>query len=475
MTRATTKAVRLHTTGAPESLAVEAVPRPVPNEGEVGIAVHVAGVNYADVLARAGRLPTRAMPFTPGVDVAGVVDSVGPGVSEIAIGARVVAALFRDASGGYAEHVVAPVSDIMAIPDDLAYENAVALPVQGLTALLALRIAGRVTPGDAVFVPAAAGGVGSLAVQLARRLGARVVVGGASTSEKRRLVLDLGADAVVDYTRAAWADDLRAATGGAGADVILEAGGGAMLEESLRALAPGGRLVVFGAEDAVNPTSLDVQKTLAFLRQGQAFVGFSLLRVPERVRRAALAELIASARSLRFVVERYALDDVARAHAMMEARKTRGKVVLVTERAAETPRAALAKFVAAMEAFSADALADTFADNAIYEFPFLNPSRPERYDGREAIRAGFRAAWIPGRVRIEGVRVTVHDTSDPEVVIAEGELDAAIPDAERRFMSRFVLVVRARGGRIVHIRDYTDAIRVARAMARLPELAAAFA
>jgi NADPH2:quinone reductase len=476
MTRATTNAVRMHTTGAPDVLALEAVAMPTPAEGEVRIAVHVAGLNYPDMLIRGGRLPARTMPFTPGVDVAGVVDAVGSGVSgELAVGARVVAALFKEASGGYAEHVVTSASSVTVLPDDLAFEHAVALPVQGLTALLALRIAGRVAPGDAVFVPAAAGGVGSLAVQLARRLGARIVVGGASTSEKRRLVLDLGADAVVDYTRASWSEDLRAATGGVGADVILEAGGGAMFEESLRALAPSGRLVVFGAEDAVNPPVFDAAKTLAFLRQGQAFVGFSLLRVPESVRRAALAELIASARSLRVIVERYALADAARAHAAMEARKTQGKVVLLTERASETPRAALAKFVAAMEAFSADALADVFAEDAIYEFPFLNPARPERYDGREAIRAGFRAVWIPGRVRIDDVRTTIHDTSDPEVVIAEGELDATHVETGRSFASRFVLVVRARGGRIVHLRDYMDAIRIARGMGRLPELVAAFA
>jgi ketosteroid isomerase-like protein len=136
-----------------------------------------------------------------------------------------------------------------------------------------------------------------------------------------------------------------------------------------------------------------------------------------------------------------------------------------------SPRELLARFHRAMLALSADALADLHAPDATYEFPLLTPGRPERYHGREEIRAGFGAAWEGARVRVDEIRnVVVHETTDPEVIVAEQEAAATAIETGRAFTLPFLLVLRARDGEIVHVRDYADALRGAQALDRLPAL-----
>ena len=215
------KAIRLQRFGGPEELRVEEIGTPSPGQGEVLIQVHAAGINYSDLGLREGKYASGlTLPFTPGYEAAGEIVAVGPGVSEPAVGTRVVALLPQQ--GAFAEFAVAPAAIVVPLPAELSYAQAVALPVQGTTALLALTVAARIAGGESVFVPAAAGGVGSQLVQLAKRLGAGTVIAGASTDSKRALAQRLGADAVVDYTRSGWAERVKEATGGRGADIVFE-------------------------------------------------------------------------------------------------------------------------------------------------------------------------------------------------------------------------------------------------------------
>jgi NADPH2:quinone reductase len=188
-----------------------------------------------------------------------------------------------------------------------------------------------VSKGDVIFIPAALGGVGSIAVQLSKTFGARVVAG-VGSDEKRERALVLGADWAVAYSRDGWADEVRRVTDGKGADVVLQTSGGTMGSESLRALAPLGRLVMFGADNVVRPEALSANQVRSLLALGQSLSGFALMRTPEAVRRDALAELAerVASKTLSLPIQRFALSDVATAHQALEARRTVGKVVLNT-------------------------------------------------------------------------------------------------------------------------------------------------
>ena len=238
------KAIRIHETGGPEVMHLEDVESPTPAQGEILIKVAAAGVNYADLAQRQGAYLTRTRtPMTLGVEVAGTVAAHGPGVSAPPVGTRVIAFV----QGGYAEYAIASASTVIPIPENLDFTHAAAFAVQGLTAYQTLHESGRLQPGESVLVQAAAGGVGTLAVQLARLMGAGTVVGTASNEQKLDLVRRLGADATINYTQNDWVEQVKQATGGRGVDVVLEVVGGPIAEQSLQCLAPFGRMVVIGA------------------------------------------------------------------------------------------------------------------------------------------------------------------------------------------------------------------------------------
>jgi NADPH2:quinone reductase len=222
------KAVRIHETGSPEVLRVDDVDIPVPGQGQVLIRTGVAGVNFTDVMARqgvyisAGSAPR--LPVILGTEAAGVVAATGPGVPADLAGRRVVAFVH----GGYAEYAIAPLDLVTELQPGVDLAEATAYLVQGVSAWQLLRDRGRLESGQTVLVHAAAGGVGSLAVQLAKTLGAGTVIATAGSPAKQKLATELGADAVIDYTMPGWADDVLAATGGRGADIILDAVGGDM-------------------------------------------------------------------------------------------------------------------------------------------------------------------------------------------------------------------------------------------------------
>lgn len=323
------RAIRIHRFGGPEELRCEEVAVPQPGEHEVLLRVHAAGLNYTDLGQRAGHMMgAPPLPFVPGLEAAGVIEAVGSEVRGLGVGTRVVAMLPNQ--GGLAEYAVAPAATVLAIPDALSFAQAVALPAQGPTALLGLRLGARLRGGESVFVPSAAGGVGTLLVQLARELGAGRVIGAASRADKRALVTRLGAAATVDMADPAWPAQVREATDGRGADVVFVAGGGAIAARSLEALAPRGRLVLFGA-DCMFDTAWSREQMTGLLAQNQSIVGFATFTLPLAERQAALVEVLewaASGRIEAVIGQTFALAEVARAHEAMAARSTTGKVVV---------------------------------------------------------------------------------------------------------------------------------------------------
>lgn len=319
--------------GGPEVLELIERPIPVPAEGQVLVRVRAAGVNFAETLMRQNRYAiTPELPAVPGTEVAGTIARLGPGVSDLAVGMRVAVPLFATGSvvGGYAEYVVVNASMIVPLPDALSFEAATALMIQGLTALfLPKQIA---LHGKTVLVNAAAGGVGSLLLQLAKRAGARMVIAAAGSASKLEFARSLGADAVVDYTRADWVDQVRAASSGAGPDVIYESAGGQITRDSLAMLAPGGELVIYGALN-IQDFEFGIPELIGLIFKNQSLTGFALptLLTPQSLR-AGLAELFDLAVRGELIVTiggTYPLDQAAEAHRALEKRFTTGKVVLV--------------------------------------------------------------------------------------------------------------------------------------------------
>jgi NADPH2:quinone reductase len=310
------RAIRIDRWGGPEVLRlVEDAPVPVPDEGQTLIRVERAGVNYADTHARDNTYLARyELPLIPGAEVAGTTQD----------GTRVVALV---ANGGYAEYAVADA--VAPIPDAVSYGAALALVLQGLTAWHLYNTSAKLAAGETVVVHAAAGGVGSLAVQLAKAFGAGRVIATASTAGKRELALELGADAAVDVNAGDLAAELREANGGRRVDVVLEMAGGRVFDASLDALGPFGRVVTYGmASREANRVPSGV-----LMHGSKAVVGFWLvhaMRHPEMVG-PPLEDLFGRVAdgSLR-VVEggTYPLSEARRAHEDLQARRTSGKLLL---------------------------------------------------------------------------------------------------------------------------------------------------
>jgi NADPH:quinone reductase len=261
-----------------------------------------------------------------------VIEALGAGVGGLAVGTRVVAPLFAAGAfvGGYAEYVLIDAGFVAPIPNELSFEAATALMIQGLTALYLIN---QVPPqGKVVLVSAAAGGVGSLLVQLAKRAGAKAVIAAASTMEKLAFARSLGADAGVNYTRADWVEQARTAGGGAGPDIIYESVGGAVTSAGLKALAPLGQLVIYGALN-IQSFQLGVPELLGLIFKNQSITGFAFapLLTPESLK-MGLAELfdLALRGQIKVTIsETFPLERAADAHRALEGRRTTGKLVLV--------------------------------------------------------------------------------------------------------------------------------------------------
>jgi NADPH2:quinone reductase len=312
--------------GPPDVLKVVDVPTPEPRPGAVLVRVKAAGVNFFEVLMRADLYAmTPILPMAPGVEVAGVVEKVGENVDVSLRGKRVAIPLFATGgAGGYAEFVQIDADAVVQLPDQIGFDEAVALMVQGLTALHLVR---QSPPrGKTVLVHAAAGGVGSLLLQLARREGAKAALATASSDEKRALAISLGADRTFDYTRAGWSEQI---TADGGVDIVYDTVGGDLTKPSMEALAPCGELVFA----ALGRFTLDPADINRMFEMNQSLKGFALLPLISREGlRRDLSQLfsLASSTSLRIPpITHFALHDAAAAHAALEARRILGKVVLV--------------------------------------------------------------------------------------------------------------------------------------------------
>jgi NADPH2:quinone reductase len=312
------RAIQMQEFGGPEVLELVDIPVPEPADGEVLIKVNRAGLNYADTHQRTNSYLAKAtLPLVPGSEVAGVRQDTGE---------RVVAMC---GTGGYAEYATAPGALTFPIPDGVEDGAALALLLQGLTAWHLYKTCARVQPGETVVVIAAAGGVGSLAVQLGKPLGAGRVIAVASSEAKRDLTLELGADAAVDAAADGLADRLIEANLGERVDAVFEMAGGQVFEECMAALAPFGRCVTYGIASE-EPNTV---QTGRLMRRSHAVVGFWLMHCIGRPAMIdeALADLFARVASgeLRVVVGgTYALADAAQAQVDLRERRTTGKVLL---------------------------------------------------------------------------------------------------------------------------------------------------
>ena len=318
------RAVEVRRFGGPEVLEQGEPGVPEPAEGEVLVRVARAGVNFGDTHQREGQyVAERAVPFVLGGEVAGTVERAGGGFAE---GRRVVGLLDV---GGYAQYATVPAGRAFAIPGELGFDEALALLIQGLTAWHLLRTSARLAEGETVVVHSAAGGVGGLAVQLARPMGAGRVIATAGSDGRRERAVELGADTAVDPDTDHLAAALVEANHGRHLDVVLETAGGRLFEQSFEALAPFGRLVAYG-----NSTREKVRvSNAALLKTSRSVVGFWLYHALERPGMTAgpLADLFARAARGDLIPQAgatYPMSEVRRAHEDLAARRTTGKLTL---------------------------------------------------------------------------------------------------------------------------------------------------
>ncbi len=334
--------------GGPEVLAVRSVPRPLPGRGAVRIAVEAAGVNFADVMMRRGLYPDAPrLPAVPGYEVAGVVDGLGPEVPQELLGARVVAMCNF---GGYGEAVCVPAAMCHVLPPGVDAVTAAAIPVNYLTAWQMVRVMAPVAEGETVLIHSAAGGVGVAVTQLCRLAGARVL--GSASPAKHRFLRDQGLDWVFDSRQDEFAAAVRSATGGRGADVVLEPRHGRWIGESYDSLAPCGRLILFGFSSAARggrSGALSALGTLLrvpwfkanpvrLMNDNRMIGGVNLGRMWGQQERMAgwmrsLLQLLGDGGISPVIDGVHPFSRAAEAHARLEERRNVGKVLLVPDKA----------------------------------------------------------------------------------------------------------------------------------------------
>ncbi len=320
------KAIQIHQNGGPEVLTLGEVAAREPGAGEVRIRVHAAGVNFIDVYHRSG-LYQNALPFTPGVEGAGVIEALGEGVEGFAVGDRVAWCM---SPGGYAESATIPARSVVKLPDAVSFDLGAAAMLQGLTAHYLVKSTFALQPGQTALVHAAAGGVGLLLVQMAKAIGA-VVIGTTSTEAKAQLVRRAGADHVVRYTEEDFVAVVKERTGGKGADVVYDSVGATTFEGSLQSLRPRGMMVSFGQSSGpvqpIAPLVLSTNGSLYLTRPNLAH--YMLDRAEVEWRTGELFGMIAGGKLDVRVDARYPLAQAAQAHIALESRKTAGKLILI--------------------------------------------------------------------------------------------------------------------------------------------------
>ncbi|WHY88162.1 NADPH:quinone reductase [Neobacillus novalis] len=326
------KAIQMSSFGEPEVLKLVEVKEPVPAENEVRVRLYYAGVNPAEAYIRAGGYAffNPDMPFTPGFDGAGVVDEVGPGVTRLKTGDRVFVAstMAKRKTGTYAEKVVCDVEAVHKLPETVSFEQGAALGIPVTAAYRALFHRAHLKPGETVLVHGASGGVGTLAVQLAKYAGAQVI-GTASTEEGIDVVRKSGADAVLNHNQTGYLEALPSITNGAGVDVVIEMLANVNLEEDLKLVNKFGRVVIVG-----NRGSLDFNPRLTMAKEADV-LGMAVWNAPLDEFNESLIAVEAALNNgglQPFVGTILPLEEAAKAHIQILSSNAKGKMVLEIEK-----------------------------------------------------------------------------------------------------------------------------------------------
>ncbi|MFH8802380.1 NAD(P)H-quinone oxidoreductase [Streptomyces sp. NPDC017936] len=323
-------AITIPEPGGPEALVWDEVPDPVPGEGEVLVEVVASAVNRADVLQRQGfyNPPPGASPY-PGLECSGRVTALGPGVSDWAVGDEVCALL---AGGGYAQKVAVPAGQLLPVPEGTDLKQAAALPEVTCTVWSNVFMVAHLRPGETLLVHGGSSGIGTMAIQLAKAVGARVAVT-AGTEEKLQRCAELGADVLINYREQDFVAEIRQATDGAGADVILDNMGAKYLDRNVQSLAVNGRLAIIGMQGGVKG-----ELNIGALLSKRAAISATSLRARPLDEKAAIVAAVREhvwpllvAGHVRPVVDReLPMSDAAAAHRVLEESGHVGKVLLTT-------------------------------------------------------------------------------------------------------------------------------------------------
>jgi len=320
------KHIQVSKTGGPEELKLVDAPSPTPGPGQALVKIAASGVNFIDVYFRMG-LYKADLPFTPGSEGAGIVESVGPNVTDVKPGDRVAYAMHR---GSYSEYAAVPCAQLVPVPDHVDLNTAAAAMLQGMTAHYLTHSTFPVQTGQKALVHAAAGGAGGLIVQMAKMLGA-TVYGTVGSDAKAAIAKDAGADEAIVYTRDDFATEVKRLTGGKGVDVIYDSVGKSTFLKGLDLLRPRGTMALFGQSsgsvDPIDPNILNPKGSLFLTRPSLAH--YVLTREELLWRAGDVLGWIASGKLKLRIDKTYSLADAAQAHRDLEGRKTAGKLLLI--------------------------------------------------------------------------------------------------------------------------------------------------
>jgi NADPH2:quinone reductase len=322
------RAIQVSEVGGPEVLTLVEVPIPSPKPNEAIVQIKFAGVNFIDVYFREGRYST-LLPFINGQEASGVVTEAGSEVTTVKSGDRVA---YTGALGSYAEYAAVPASRLVTIPDELDFEQAAAAMLQGMTAHYLLYSTYPLKSGETALIHAAAGGVGLLLVQMAKKIGARVI-GTAGSQEKAQLARDAGADECIVYTEADFETETKRLTGSKGVDVVYDGVGKATFDKDLNVLRPRGYLVLFGgASGAVPPFDLIKlsQKGSLFITR-PTLLHYTATREELEWRAKDVMQMIVRGDVKLRIHKIYPLKEAQHAHRDLEGRKTTGKLLLAAD------------------------------------------------------------------------------------------------------------------------------------------------
>jgi NADPH:quinone reductase len=322
----TARAIRVHKTGGPEVMQLEEVQLPAPDKGQALVRIEAAGVNFIDCYHRSGlyQLP---LPLAMGVEGAGVVEQVGPGVSDLRVGQRVA---WTNVNGTYATHAVVPADRLVPVPEGVSSKLAAAVMLQGMTAHYLTHDTYPLKRGEWCLIHAAAGGVGLLFCQMAKKIGARTI-GTVGTEEKARLARKAGAEEVIVYSKADFEADAKKLTGGAGVSVVYDSVGKDTFDRSLKCLRKRGVMVLFGQSSGPVPP-FDVQRLAAggSLYLTRPTLGSYITTRDELLSRAgAVLDMVRKGELEVRIDAELPLAQAAQAHEMLASRKTTGKIILV--------------------------------------------------------------------------------------------------------------------------------------------------